>query len=29
MRESAIEKAVCNWAKEQGILVKKQAGPGQ
>jgi hypothetical protein len=29
MRESSIEKAVCKWAKEQGILVMKLAGPQQ
>ena len=29
IRESTVEKAVCQWAKEHGILVMKLAGPQQ
>jgi hypothetical protein len=29
MREAAIEKAVCQWAKDHGIMVMKLAGPNQ
>lgn len=29
MRESTVEKAVCQWAKDQGIMVMKLAGPNQ